>query len=137
MPRDNEKIIEIINECQKFCKSYMTELIYADASAETLRMFSEALLSLEHATNSMGENHSGNIIRGTGVGILRALPVESDSSQLREIVREVAQTMINEKFFSTVENLDEMQKKTDEKMKPKSNVADYQPGDSHFDEEYR
>ncbi|MDX2215462.1 MAG: hypothetical protein SFY66_19520 [Oculatellaceae cyanobacterium bins.114] len=55
MARDNEKLLQLIDESQKFLKQKLGEAIVADASTETLSYFMEACRAMEHAGNNLGD----------------------------------------------------------------------------------
>ena len=51
MPRDNEKIVELLDEAQKYHKYLLRKLIDADAPPELLRAVVDAM---ERLSNSLG-----------------------------------------------------------------------------------
>lgn len=116
--RNNETILQLIGDTESFVKQRLVEVVQADASPDTIREFVNCLSSLECAVNNMGRQRFDAPIPSSGFG---------DSNAIYAIARE-AVAPIEKSLMQLTERIEKSLA---------GGGSNYQPGDAHFDEEYR
>lgn len=103
---DNEKILQLIVDCQSFLRSQLVEVIQADANAETIRSFTESLQCLSNAFASMSESS----------GMHGHAPPLHHSDLIREIAKEQIADLFGRKLDALSDRIERALDKAEKPM---------------------